>query len=96
MMRTYKVFGRNKNYIEGSIAKQYEVDEGWRHCMEFIPEGRKKSYRCRGKILMPSDAYEGPHPESAQGKPYQLTPVQYEQARKWVLRHSAENTEWEA
>ncbi|XP_026439271.1 uncharacterized protein LOC113337953 [Papaver somniferum] len=34
MMRTYKVYGRNKNYIEGSITAQYEVDEGARHWME--------------------------------------------------------------
>lgn len=96
MMRTYKVLGRNKNYVEGSIEKQYLVDEGARHCMEYIPEGRRKSYKCRGKITMPGDVYEGPHPPHSQGKPYTLTNIQYQQVRKWILRHSDENTEWEA
>ncbi|KAI3956818.1 hypothetical protein MKW98_015910, partial [Papaver atlanticum] len=68
MMRTYKVYGRNKNYIEASIQKQYEVIEGARHCTKFFHEG----------------------------KPYELTTLEYDQVRIWILRHSDENTEWEA
>ncbi|KAI3900902.1 hypothetical protein MKW98_026469, partial [Papaver atlanticum] len=95
MMRTYKVYGRNKNYIEGSITAQYEVDEGARHWMEFIPEGNKKYYKCHGKVALHSEVYEGPEPHNSQGKPYQLTSLQHQKVRLWVLRHSDENTEWE-
>ncbi|KAI3926629.1 hypothetical protein MKW98_014276, partial [Papaver atlanticum] len=95
MMRTYKVYGRNKNYIEGSITAQYEVDEGARHWMEFIPESKQKSYKCHGKVALHGEVYEGPEPPNSQGKPYQLTFLQHQQVRLWVLRHSDENTEWE-
>ncbi|XP_026430305.1 uncharacterized protein LOC113326842 [Papaver somniferum] len=93
--RYYKVLGHNKNYVEGSITKQYEVNEGARHCMEILPVARRKSIKCRGKISMPSDVYEGPYPANSQGKPHLLTKVEYEQVRLWILRHSDENTEWE-
>ncbi|XP_026384816.1 uncharacterized protein LOC113280404 [Papaver somniferum] len=95
MMRYYKVLGRNKNYVEGSITKQYEINEGARHCVEILPEKRRKSLKCRGKISMPSDVYEGPYPPNSQGKPHSLTNVEHEQVRLWILRHSDENTEWE-
>ncbi|RZC86111.1 hypothetical protein C5167_026782 [Papaver somniferum] len=95
MIRTYKVYGRNKNYIEGSITAQYEVDEGARHWMEFIPEGKQKYYKCHGKIALHGEVYEGPEPPNSQGKPYQLTSLQHQQVLLWVLRHSEENIEWE-
>ncbi|XP_026459632.1 uncharacterized protein LOC113360327 [Papaver somniferum] len=95
IMRYYKVLGRNKNYVEGSITKKYEVNEGARHCVEILPAVRRKSFKCRGKISMPSDVYEGPYPAKSQGKPHFLTTVEYEQVRLWILRHSDENTEWE-
>ncbi|KAI3937926.1 hypothetical protein MKX01_027853, partial [Papaver californicum] len=89
MMTTYK------NYIEGSIVAQYDIDEKVCHCMEFIPEVKQKSYKCHGKVSMRGDVYEGPLLHNLQGKPYKLTSVQYEQVRIWFLRYSDENTEWE-
>ncbi|XP_026394107.1 uncharacterized protein LOC113289145 isoform X1 [Papaver somniferum] len=73
MMRVYRVLGRNKNYIEGSITKQCGVNEGARHCAEILPDAKRKYLKCRGKIEMPCDAYEGPYPVGSQGKSCSLT-----------------------
>ncbi|KAI3976277.1 hypothetical protein MKX01_021819 [Papaver californicum] len=63
--------------------------------MEFIPKGKHKSYKCHGKVALRNEVYEGSHPPTSQGKPYQLTSLQHQQVRLWGLRHSEENTEWE-
>ncbi|RZC87404.1 hypothetical protein C5167_035944 [Papaver somniferum] len=73
MMRVYKVLGRNKNYIEGSITKQYGVNEGAHHCAEILPDAKRNSFKCRGKIEKTCDAYEGPYPVGSQGKSCSLT-----------------------
>ncbi|KAF5189209.1 hypothetical protein FRX31_021203 [Thalictrum thalictroides] len=36
------------------------------------------------------------HPIDKKGKPYILPNLQYQQARKWVLKKSPENVKWEA
>ncbi|XP_026457119.1 uncharacterized protein LOC113357844 [Papaver somniferum] len=96
MMRTFKVFGRNKNYIEGSITEQYVLDDALRHCMEYILNGREKCYKKKGRISTDDDIQEGPYPPNmSEGKRYHIPNPQYEQARRWVLMHSQENTEWE-
>ncbi|KAI3920876.1 hypothetical protein MKW92_053833, partial [Papaver armeniacum] len=58
MMRTFKVFGRNKNYIEGSITEQYLLAEALRHCMEYIVNGREKCYKKKGRISNDDDIQE--------------------------------------
>ncbi|XP_026384704.1 uncharacterized protein LOC113280271 [Papaver somniferum] len=96
MMRTFNVFGRNKNYIEGSITEQYVLDDALRHCMEYILNGRKKCYKKKGRISNDDDIQEGPYPPNmSEGKRYHILNPQYEQARRWVLMHSQENTKWE-
>ncbi|KAI3954963.1 hypothetical protein MKW98_004966 [Papaver atlanticum] len=95
-MRTFKVFGRNKNYIEGSITEQYLLAEALRHCMEYIVNGKEKCYKKGGSISDADDIHEGPYPPSkSEGKKYHIPNLKYEQARRWILRHSEENTEWE-
>ncbi|XP_026409969.1 uncharacterized protein LOC113305076 [Papaver somniferum] len=96
MMRTFKVFGRNENYIEGSITEKYVLDDALRHCMEYIMNGREKCYKKKGRISTDDDIQEGPYaPNMSKGKRYHIPNSQYEQARRWVLMHSEENTEWE-
>ncbi|OVA09331.1 hypothetical protein BVC80_8823g14 [Macleaya cordata] len=65
-----------------------------RYCIEYIRDGKQKSYTRGGRISIHSDD-EGPHPANSNGKVYHLSYLQYEQARRWVLKHSPENAEWE-
>ncbi|CAH9128299.1 unnamed protein product [Cuscuta epithymum] len=94
MMRTYKRYGRNKTFLEGSIAEQYILEEAMRHCMEYIPNDKGKSYNRVGRTYIENED-ECPYPFNANGKAYRLSGLQYEQARKWVLKQSPVNAEWE-
>ncbi|CAH9059056.1 unnamed protein product [Cuscuta epithymum] len=94
MMRTYKRYGRNKTFLEGSIAEQYILEEAMRHCMEYIPHGIDRSHKRGGRTYIENED-ECPYPSNANGKIYRLSGLQYEQVRKWVLKQSSENAEWE-
>ncbi|KAI3936449.1 hypothetical protein MKX01_014418, partial [Papaver californicum] len=95
MVRTYKVYGRNKNYIAGPISEQFQLNEVLKGCVGYTANGKNKCYKKRGMISNGKDTYEGPYPKKHKGKSYTLPNILYEQACIWILKHSEDNTEWE-
>lgn len=52
-----------------------------RYFMEYIPCGKHKSYKRRGRTSFDDNDDEGPYPGNSVGKVYRLSNVQYEQVR---------------
>lgn len=88
-MKTYKWYVTNHTYPEGCIAERYLMDEAMRYCMEYIPSSKRGSLKC----AMANEIDGGYHVDK--GKDYLLSTLQYQQARKWLLRKSDENVKWE-
>lgn len=94
MMKTYKRYVVNQTYPEGSITECYLMDESMRYAMNYISGSREGSHEQGRGNFMDVDG-ECAYPIDKRGKQYVLDNVQYEQSRKWVLRQSTENADWE-
>lgn len=97
-MKTYKGYGRNKTYNAGSIAEQYDLCDGMRHCMGYMPAVSHKSNKQRSKTSTDDvEDNEGPYPRNAVGKPYRLSSVEFQQVRRWVFAHyhDEDSSVWE-
>ncbi|KAF6142502.1 hypothetical protein GIB67_039466, partial [Kingdonia uniflora] len=64
------------------------------YCKEYMNDRAKGNYT-RGLRTFGDYDDECAKPLDKKGKEYFLNTVEYEQARKWVLRQAAENSEWE-
>ncbi|KAL5728768.1 hypothetical protein ACHQM5_001812 [Ranunculus cassubicifolius] len=93
-MRTYKDYVGNQTFPEGCITEQYLNDEAMRYCMEYIPAKHRESDE-RGRGMCTMDDVEHAHPIDKKGKDYMLSTLQYQQARKWLLKSVDENVDWE-
>ncbi|KAF9588545.1 hypothetical protein IFM89_013039 [Coptis chinensis] len=94
MMKTYKSYVGNPKFPEGCIAEQYLMDEAMKYCMEYIPSSKREIHKQEEKAAL-DDKNECGYPIDKKGKDYLLPSLQYQQARKWVLRKSSKNVEWE-
>ncbi|KAF9605188.1 hypothetical protein IFM89_014301 [Coptis chinensis] len=70
------------------------MDEAMKYCMEYIPSSKREIHKQEEKAAL-DDKTECGYPIDKKGKDYLLPSLQYQQARKWVLRKSSKNVEWE-
>ncbi|XP_058103455.1 uncharacterized protein LOC131247027 [Magnolia sinica] len=95
MMRTYKKYVTNQTYPEGCIAERYILEESMMYCMDYMPDKMLGSHKRVKKIFYDEgDDNADNFQIDKKGKSYLLTNVQYQQARRWVLQHHAENAQW--
>ncbi|RWR72518.1 hypothetical protein CKAN_00074600 [Cinnamomum micranthum f. kanehirae] len=92
-MRTFKRYVANQRYPEGSITECFLMDESMMYAMNNVIDGENGSHKQGIKTLMDMDG-DYSYPIDKKGKVIRLDNVQYQQARKWVLCHSTDNTEW--
>ncbi|KAF6149140.1 hypothetical protein GIB67_025996 [Kingdonia uniflora] len=95
MMRTYKLYVRNPIRPEACIAMRYITEEAIMYCMEYMPDGRMGSHK-RGRDLFmdDDDEWSSEYPLDKKGTNHFLDPVNYEQARRWVLESYDDIDEW--
>ncbi|KAL5703499.1 non-specific serine/threonine protein kinase [Ranunculus cassubicifolius] len=91
MMKTYKSYVGNQTYPEGCITEQYLNVEAMRFCMEYIP-ANKRSYK--SEVSIDHDS-KSSYTLFKREKDYKLPTLEYQQARKWLLKNFVENAEWE-
>ncbi|XXG82307.1 hypothetical protein AAC387_Pa10g0287 [Persea americana] len=91
-IKTYKQYVVNQTYPEGSIYACYLINEAMLYAMNYMPDGTKKSHK-QGSLEWMDKEGEVAYPNDKNGKVYILENVQYQHARKWVLKHSTENVE---
>ncbi|XP_058077021.1 uncharacterized protein LOC131225475 [Magnolia sinica] len=95
MMRTYKKYVTNQTYPEGCIVERYILEESMMYCMDYMPDKMLGSHKRVKKIFYDEgDDNADNFQIDKKGKSYLLTNVQYQQARRWVLQHHAENAQW--
>lgn len=70
------------------------MDEAMRYCMEYFPSSKGGSFNKGCEAAMVKDI-DGVHLVDTKGRDYLLPTLQYQQARKWLLRKSDENAKWE-
>ncbi|KAF9622386.1 hypothetical protein IFM89_031189 [Coptis chinensis] len=95
MMKTYKWYVGNQKFPEECITEQYLNEEAMRYCMEYIPSSKREIHNKKQRDAL-NDKSECGYPIDKNGKHYTLPSLQYQQARKWVLRKSIENANWES
>lgn len=93
-MKTYNGYVVNHTYSEHSIAECFMMNELVLYVMVYMPDDTKGSHKQGQRTWMNVNG-ECFYPIDKRGKEYILDNVQFQQARKWVLRQSANNTEWE-
>lgn len=93
-MKTYKRYVVNQTYPEGCITECYLMEESMLYAMNYMPDSIERSHK-QGHGKWMDEEGECAYPIDKNGKVYNLTSVQYQQARKWVLKHYTENAEWE-
>lgn len=93
-MKTYRRYVVNHTYPEDSISECFLLDEAMMYAMNYMPDGTKGSHK-QGRETCLDDDRECAFPIDKKGKIEYLENVQYQQARKWVLRMSTENVVWE-
>lgn len=93
-MRTYKKYVMNQAYPEGCIAERYIIEESMMYCMEYYPNNTIGGHK-QGLKIFNDDENAGGSQNDKKGKVYDLTGLQYQQARRWVLQHHVENHQWE-
>ncbi|KAF5177818.1 hypothetical protein FRX31_032595 [Thalictrum thalictroides] len=59
--------------------------------MEYIPESKRGSHMKELSVVV-YDKGECAYPVDKKGKDYMLSSLQYEQARKWILKNSIEKS----
>ncbi|XXG72914.1 hypothetical protein AAC387_Pa07g1908 [Persea americana] len=64
------------------------------YAMNYMPNSIERSHK-QGHGKWMDENGECAYPIDKNGKVYNLTSVQYQQARKWVLKHYTKNAEWE-
>jgi hypothetical protein len=94
-MKTYKKYAGNKRYIEGSIAEKYIVEESTLYCMEYMPNPNEGNHKYTHEYFLDEIDECADEEPLVKGKKVNLTPVQFEQARKWVLQQSDELDNWQ-
>lgn len=94
-MKTYKGYVRNPAHPEGCIAERYILEESMLYCMEYMPNGSKGSHKRAQYTFMDDGDEVDEMPLDKKGKQYKLGNVEYEQARRWVLRSFDETPVWE-
>ena len=70
------------------------MNEAMLYAMNYMPDGTKKSHK-QGQHAWLNEHGDCSYPIDKRGKVYKLDNVQYEQARKWVVKQFIGNAEWE-
>lgn len=93
-MKTYKRYVMNQTYPEGCITECYLMEESMLYAMNYMPDSIQRSHK-QGLRKWKNDSDEYAYPVDKNGKVYNLSSVQYQQVRTWVLQHYNDNAEWE-
>ncbi|KAF9613275.1 hypothetical protein IFM89_006774 [Coptis chinensis] len=94
MMRTFKIYVRNKRFPEGCIVERYLIEESILYYNEYMPKGGSGSHKRARNNFFDEDKGCSSEQLIGKGKVHKLTNLQHEQVRRWVLECSKDATSW--
>lgn len=92
-MKIYKGYIKNMAHPEGCIAERYIVEESILYCMEYMPDGDRGGHKRTRQRFLDDDGECDEEPLD-KGKFINLTNVQHQQVRRWVLDSYGGIADW--